>query len=295
MQPHVTVPAGRLYWAVLDPRPLGRSRIADAEMGFLFEDSLPVPIESVHTRYRRLPDGRVAACGIGVGDMDAFDRTRLLSVTPDHIPGPVRELLGDGYLVEPADLNLLFGPYEPIAVRTVRRRTGLVAASLAVASVALVAIGVLRRGQALDRATVATDGHRAEILRAAYPERAADGTVASMPPELRLLGEVRRLASTRSSELPAVPDAAPALASILAAWPDGVGARCDGITVGERSATVRGIAQDSEAVTRLDDAYRNVPGWTMPGSVQFTQAVGASSFTISLVRSEADGGTEASR
>lgn len=299
VQPHVTLPAERLYWAVLDPRPLGRSRIADAEMGFLFEDALPVPIESVHARFLRLDDGRAVACGIGRDAIGAFDRARLLSVTPDRIPEPVRLAAGPDRPIGPADFNLLSGEYEPLAVRSLRRRAGLVAASLLGASMVLLAIGVVRRGQALGRAAELVEGHRAEILRIAYPAtpsagptgaapgEAAGGLPSSMPPELRLLGEVRRLASTRSSELPELPDAAPSLAAILAAWPEGVGARCDSVTVNERSATLRGVAQDPEAVTRLDDAFRAVPGWSMPDPVQSTQAAGSWGFTVTLVRAGA--------
>jgi hypothetical protein len=294
-QPHVTLPAERLYWAVLDPRPLGRSRIADSEMGFLFEDSLPVPIETVHARFARLADGRAIACGIDREALERLDRARLLSVTPDRIPEPVRDLVGESAALDAADFNLLVGAYEPVAVRSVRRRAGLVAASLLGASLILLSIGVLRRGHALDRATAAVEGHRAEILRIAYPSKTADGTPAGgsdgvatgIPPELRLLGEVRRLASTRSSELPELPDAAPGLAAIVAAWPEGVEARCDAITVNERGASLRGIVKDNGAVIRLEDAYRNVPGWKLVGSVQFNNQGATPTFTATLERADA--------
>lgn len=286
-QPHVTVPAERLYWAVLDPRPLGRLRIADAERGYLFEDALPLPIESVHASYRRLVDGRVVACGIERERMQAFDRhnLKLLSVTPDRIPEPVVAAVGGGDVI-PADFNLLVGPYEPIPVARLRRRAVLVAATLAVASLVLVAIGVVRRGGAIDRATATVEGHRSEILRVAYPDRSVEGTVSSIPPELRLLGEVRRLASTRSSELPEIPDAAPGLAAIVAAWPEGIDARCDAITVNERGASLRGIVKDNGAVIRLEDAYRNVPGWKLVGSVQFNNQGATPTFTATLERAD---------
>ncbi len=82
------------------------------------------------------------------------------------------------------------------------------------------------------------------------------------------------------------PDAAPALGALLAAWPEGVEARCDAIAVNERSATLRGLVRDPEAVTRLEDAYRRVPGWSMPGSVQFNRDTANPTFTISLVRED---------
>jgi hypothetical protein len=284
-QPHVTVRAERLYWAVLDPRPLGRPRIADAESGYLFEDALPLPIESVHASYRRLSDGGVVACGIDRDRMQAFDRQKLLSVTPDRIPEPVVAAVGGGD-VHPADFNLLVGPYEPIPVARLRRRAVVVAATLALASLALVSVGVVRRVGAIDRATATVDGHRSEILRVAYPDRSGEGTVSSIPPELRLLGEVRRLASTRSSELPELPDAAPGLAAIVAAWPEGVEARCDAITVNERGASLRGIVKDNAAVIRLEDAYRNVPGWKLVGSVQFNNQGATPTFTATLERAD---------
>ncbi|MBL9118534.1 MAG: hypothetical protein JNL80_01310 [Phycisphaerae bacterium] len=136
-QPHVTLPAERLYWAVLDPRPLGRSRIADSEMGFLFEDSLPVPIETVHARFARLADGRAIACGIDREALERLDRARLLSVTPDRIPEPVRELVGESAALDAADFNLLVGAYEPVAVRSVRSSVGRTSKQSARWSVAL--------------------------------------------------------------------------------------------------------------------------------------------------------------
>lgn len=283
---HASIAPEKLYWAVLDPKPLGRRLIARSECGFLFEDALPVPIESVHASYRWLADGRVVACGIDRGRLEAIDRTRMLTLVPSAIPEPVRAVLGEtaATALGSDDLNLLVGAFEPVAVGRARRRWLVSVASIAIVITSLVVVGVVRRGIALERAVGIVDERRAELLKAAYAGERASAS--ALPPEYRLVGELRQLTGTRSTDLPALFDAGPATAAIVAAWPEDVDARCDAILVTDRTATLRGTATDSAMVSRLEDAYRAVPGWTMQASPQFSSSSTGVAFTITLTRSE---------
>ena len=282
---HREIPAERLYWAVLDPKPLGRTAIARTECGYLFEDALPVPIESVHASYRWLADGRVVACGIDRAALEAMDRFGALTLVPASVPAPVLAAIGPNAAASlvPRDLNLLTGPFEPQAVRAARRRLLVTAASIAALVAVIIGWGVVRRGDALERATDRVEERRMEILKAAY---AGDRSASALPPEYRLVGELRQLTSTRSSSLPPLFDAGPSVAALVAAWPQEADARCDAISVTERSASIRGTAKDSAVMSRLEEAYRAVPGWSMQASPQFSSGSSGLSFTITLSRVE---------
>jgi hypothetical protein len=283
--PHRVISPERLYWSVLDPKPLGRTAIARTECGYLFEDALPLPIESVHASYRWLPDGRVVACGIERAVLEAMDRAGALTLVPASVPEPVLEAIGTNAVAscDARDLNLLTGPFEPAPVRAARRRLLLTAAAIAVAFAAVTGWGVVRRGDALDRATERVEERRVEILTAAY---AGDRTESALPPEYRLVGELRQLTSTRSSTLPPIFDAGPGVAAMVAAWPQEIDARCDAIGVSERTASIRGTAKDSAVMSRLEEAYRGISGWSMPASPQFSSGSSGLSFTITLTRVE---------
>ena len=110
-----TVAAADCYWAVLDARPLGRTRIAPAERGYLFEPFIPLPIEEVQAAYLPLADGRVVACGFERVRLDAMARDGLLSLSPDLVPDFV--LREAGCAVDPMSFDFLSGDFEPVEVR----------------------------------------------------------------------------------------------------------------------------------------------------------------------------------
>jgi hypothetical protein len=275
------VSAGECYWAVLDPRPLGRRRIAPAERGYLFESFLPVSIEEVQASYLPLADGRVIACGFERARLDAMTRDGLLSLSPDLVPDFV--LREARCAVEPMGFDFLDGDFEPVEVRRVRRHRFAAAAVLLLAIGAVAAVGVWRRGDAYSRAVETVDERRSELLRAAYRGEGGGARADSgLPLDLKLVAELRRLRQTRASDAPVLLDAAPVLAAVVAAWPADAEARCDGVAVRDGAVVLRGVAKDADAVARVEDAYRAIPGWTIDGGAQFNATERGASFTLTL-------------
>jgi hypothetical protein len=299
------VPAERLYWAILDPAPLGRTRIAPSECGCLFEDVLPVSIESVHACYRWLDDGRVVACGIDRGELERIDRSELLALRPNAVPEPICLALASAAAAtsdnaaNPAatkaaiwlgvdDFNLLTGPYEPPRVRTLRRRWVALSAAFVAASLGCVAVGVIRRGAAIDRAIAEVDARRSDLVQAVYAQQPA---ASGLPPEYRLLGELRSLSGTRASTLAPLVDAGPTAAALLSTWPREIEARCDAVAIQPRSVTIRGTAADNSAVARIEQALRSVADWRLDGNVQFSSSAEGVAFTATLVRADPERAT----
>ncbi len=249
-----TVRVQDLYWALLDPVPLGKKTIRLEERGFLFESELPVAIEEVQCAYAPLNDGRVLACGIERERLD--NETKALSLTPEALPEWLSEDVR--VQVEPASLELLHGEFEPRACRRARRMFALtVAASVAVAALILTA-GVLGRARALDHATALADARREELVRAAL---AGSPKRPGLPDDLRLLSELRELRGTRSTGAPRVDDVSPVLAATLAAWPDGVAAQVDSMSVSKAKITLRGQAITPTDLQSIVDGLEQIPGW----------------------------------
>jgi hypothetical protein len=253
---HTLVAAHDLYWALLDPRPLGRAEIAPQERGFLFEAELPVPIEEVHAVYAPLPDGRVLACGIGLAELESMIAERALSATPEALPDWLPQEVRDS--VAPKSMELLHGPFEPQAVRRARRTFVLAASAVTLCCLAALLAGVVARGRALERAAAAADEQRDQLVRAALagaPKRPG------LPDDLRLTAELRELRGTRSQVAPVATDVAPALAGALGAWPAGAAAQLNSITVGPGTISFRGAASTQLELQRLMDAVAEIPGW----------------------------------
>lgn len=284
------VTAADCFWAVLDVRPLGRTRIAPAERGYLFEPFIPLPIEEVQAAYLPLADGRVVACGFERVRLDAMARDGLLSLSPDLVPDFV--LREAGCAVDPMSFDFLSGDFEPVEVRRVHRRWAVSAAVLLALVGVVATVGVWRRGDAYARAAQAVDERRTELLRAAYRAEGGGGRADSgLPLDLKLVAELRRLRQTRASDAPVLVDAAPVLAAAVAAWPADVEARCDGVVVREGAVVVRGVAKDADAVAQVEDAYRAIPGWAIDGGAQFTATERGANFTLTL---RPDSGVKAS-
>ena len=273
-----TVPAHDCYWALLDPKPLGRARIRDAELGYLFESWIPVALEDVHAVFHRLRDGRIVACGIERMRLAECAGDGLLSLVPEEVPDFITAAAGEP--VDRARLEFLTGDYAPPELRRLgsMRRAAVVA--LVLLAVALAIAGAGRRVDAFERAAVAVDERRAEILDAAY--RSDGGS--RLPPDLRLVTELRKLRQTRASDAPVLTDASPLLGEVIALWPADAEARCDGISVRDGVAVVRGMAKDAAVVARIEDSFRAAEGWTIDGGVQFTVTERGAAFTLTLRR-----------
>lgn len=252
----VTVPCESLYWAVLDPAPLGAKSIRPEQRGFLFESEVPAAIEELQCAYAPLADGKVLACGIERERLPSLAGPGVVSLSPaslpDWLPEEVQRQTGA------AMLELLHGEFEPSPCRRARRQFGLVAAGSVSACAAILLMGAIGRVRALDAATALADTRRAELVRAALagaPKRAA------LPDDLRLEAELRELRGTRSSGAPLVDDVGPVLAASLAAWPDGVAAQVDGMSVSCAKITMRGQAITMDDLQAIVDGIEAIPGW----------------------------------
>ena len=264
------IPASTLYWSVLDPKPLGRKEIAPAERPLLFEADLPVAIEEVQCAFAALPDGRILACGVERARLEEMLGSDPVSAVPDSVP----DWAEAG--VDPGLLELLSGTLEPRALRRARRRFVLMAAASILLASALAAGAVVAHGNALLRAAAVADERRAELVKASL---AGSKSRPGLPDELRLTAELRELRGTRLADAPVATDAAPSLAEVLAAWPDGVSAQVDSLNVGALDASMRGQARSPEALRQVMDALGAEPGWHV-GTPQVRVAKDGVAFTI---------------
>ena len=110
-------PPDRFYLAVLDAGVVpGRRRPSTEQLGYLFESLVPQPLEELHAVYHPLGDRRYLACALPREALGEVDEAAL-SLSPDALP----ELVSDR--VDPAELELLSGPYAPPRIRRVDRTT----------------------------------------------------------------------------------------------------------------------------------------------------------------------------
>lgn len=247
MTTHSSIPAERLLWAVLEDPATDHlsARARRQRRDFRFEAVLPVPIESVHAIYHRVDPTRVLAVGCPHERLGSLaDGT--LSLTPESIPEHVAGVLGDG-TCDPALLELLTGPHEPIAVQRLRQRGTVQIAVVGVLAVSLLSIGLWRRASAertfAAQATAAIQGVHEDVLGPASR---------SGPRHHEVTGLLRTLRSTHTTATDATaPGAERALATMLAGWPDAVPARTRTIRVSPTSITVEATlasAEDAEAL-----------------------------------------------
>ncbi|MBL9140568.1 MAG: hypothetical protein JNK53_01765 [Phycisphaerae bacterium] len=270
-----------LYWAVLDPAPLGRNAIAPAERGFLLEAEVPVPIESLHVAYAVLPGSScLLACAIERERLQAITVDGPLSVVPASLPAWLPADIHSA--VAPGSLELLHSEFEPRACRRARRTFALVVASSIAVAASVVAFGVAAKSSAIDRAIAAYDDRSEQLTKAALagaPKRSG------LPDGLRLTAELRELRSTRAGDAPTVRDSAPFLAMALAAWPEGTRAHIDSLSVTHRSISLRGQARSAEDYQRVMDALSALPGWRI-GPPQFREAKDGYAFNAELAADE---------
>lgn len=232
------VPPDRLYFAVLPPPVSPRGRARREELTYALEATVPVPIDSVHARYRALPDGRVLAVGIDRNHAAEIARTHAAAhpaAWPDWLCPHVGETSAEG-------LNLLTGPCRSPRT-TAAGSTALRHALLGFILIALLAsVGLERRIRS--DAAPATESRLQTA--AVYTQALGPASNPAQPPAARMTSELRRLRATRGLQ----PASAPArtadtvLADLLTAWPEGAQARTESITIAERTV---------EVILRLDD------------------------------------------
>ena len=244
---HATLPADRLYWAVIDAPGVKLAGELPPALVPMLEDDAPADIAELHAVCVPLSDGRLAICAAKRTQLTEIP-AEVLSLTPDSLPD-FAKFLG----VSPAQFNLLVGPFEPRPIRTSRIKRHAFAAAIVLICGLLVATGLHRRAS---RWNDRTEAARVAALRVAATVSGADR------PE-DLAAEAARLRSTRDALATAAPppDASLVLAAVLHGWPAKVPSKPQSISVGQAEVSLS-VAVEGDAAAFLK-AFSTPPGWTL--------------------------------
>lgn len=269
---HVVWPSERCFFAMLDTRGVRRSwrGVNDEQLGYLFEDVLPVPIEQVHAIYHPLGRHEVLACGVPRERLEQDLPADAERLTPESVPA---HLSCD---LDPRALNLLTGEFTPANVRVASRRRSFLAAGACLVVALLLGIGMERRRA---HAEAAVETYR--LAQDDLLDRALGPAAPGIPKVQRvaaLVGEKRRLEWTRGQRPTATPaDVSTTFARILERWPSEV-VWVDALNVAKNAVTVRGFAEQTSVADRIATALRGLEGFDLeapelrrtPDGVRFT-------------------------
>ena len=248
----VRLPSERFFFAALDTAALDspRAKRDPTRLGYLFESTLPLPIEAVHAVYVPAGPDRVLACGMPT---DALREAAAgaLTLGPSGLPGFVQDLG-----VNPDAINLLTGVFEPRPVKRARRSLMVHAAAALVLCTALLALGMERRARVHLQQAAATHNAVETVYQAVLPPQ----TGRARPDAVRLTTELRRLRQTRSNRAGPVFDAADQLAALLAFWPDDLTLQTTSLTVTEPRSTVVATTANPDDAQVLINALAVAPG-----------------------------------
>jgi hypothetical protein len=246
----VTWAADRFYWAILDGASLRAARRMDARrLSYLFEEHVPIEIDSLHIVFARAADGHWIGCAAEHEQLAGLPSgtTRLY---PEAVPAFVAPL------AQAEDFNLLVGRHEPAAAARARRRCAAVALAGLVVASALFTIGLSRRA-ARDAALAASTD---ELRRTAIVQ--ALDVSENIDPSIALLSALRSLRQTRAPRDASEPfDAARMLEQVFRAWPAELTVKVESLSVTSSGVTLTGLAPASEVADALAGALRSVPGW----------------------------------
>ena len=252
----ISWPAEHFYFALLDTSRLPTSeRITDDRLKYLLEPELPEPLDDVHAVFRRVGGTRWIACAVPRRTLEAEVLPAVVSLTPQNLPEGIKAA------VEPpiaaADLELLVGEYEPHSVRAWRRRCLSAAAIGVLLALAVSLVGIEQRiRHATDRAATLRTQRAVQVEAALGPT----STASALPPELRLLAELRALRQTRrqGDTVPVTRDATDVLEALLERWPETLPTRTDAVVVSDTAVHVRGTVAESDAAQALASATTTI-------------------------------------
>jgi len=271
-QSRLVLPPERFYWALLDASTLGQgiehrtANVKRKQLGYLFENALPLPIDRIHATYMKLNPGKsdkqeYLACGMSLEQLEAVLAERagqalmlIPSKTPDFIfdqtQGPV-DLLA---------LNLLHGQFEPAALRSLRRRWMAQAAALALICALFAVLALERRTADLRRRIDQVQAARLNVYKDVFGESMPHGR---QPIELCMTAELRKLRQTRRLPVAdaAGEDSLPILADVLSKWPAGIFMQTETMSITSSALTIRGNVPANPDVQRLADALQGLANW----------------------------------
>lgn len=268
----VSLPSERFYWALIElNEPLSErpwrarwdfSRRRE-ELLYRFEEVIPIPIEEVHAVFLPVDQRRILACGM---ERDILQRYRLkdiLELGPQSVP----ECLTESGITE-LKLNLLSGPMTPPALTTSRRRWISAACWWLCVGVLALSLGLMRRASANFVFAKGLSAQAHSLIHDSLVDGrlTVDSGSGSLPPELQLTAELRRLRQTRGQRVAAMPmvaDACESLIALLQAWPRMGHLRTEFIGVTPATLSLAGVADDSAAASQWSQAFASIPGWRL--------------------------------
>jgi hypothetical protein len=259
---HKSIEPDQLYFAILDARVLDEKRPTTRQLGFLFEATLPVPLESIHAIYRPFGDNQYLACGIDRDRLRELATEAVVTLTPSSFPEGVPAT------IHPDEMNFLTGEFEPQGVTTWRRLHRRTMAAAAILMVGLVVLGLERRSAFANQAVDQLEQDRRQTIASVLGNQAN-----SHPhPDLLVTSERRLLEQTRSpgsiaggnplSDLEAA-DVSILLAQTLSRIPQDLPLRIESLVVTPQTITLTGEAQASVQAQALADPLATLEGWTL--------------------------------
>jgi len=263
----ILLPPERFYWAVLDRSMLPQRRSTSEQLGFLFENVLPISVDGIHAVYVNLKSPRVLACGI---ERDRLEqelspperRLACIHLGPDGIPALAA---AD---VPPLHINMLSGPFESPKIRIMRRRWHLQLLATVLVCTTLIGAGIFKALANIKAESMAVLDRKASIMRDVLdvaPDPGESAASSDQPLELRLSAELRRLRQTR--QRPArdaeTIDAPAMLTALLTHWPSDMMVQTEAVTVTSSTLTVRANVPTSSDVQHLADALTLPEPWRL--------------------------------
>lgn len=277
----LVIPAERLYWASL-PAVAG-NETAQSRL-FRFERLLPVPVEQVQVIERRRSDGSWVLVGMAQEALraglvaEAARGSVPVLAHPDAIPAHI-----PAAGIEPEELNLLIGAFEPEPLRWARIRWHRLLMGCAAAIVMLLAAGAIRRGASLHRQAATMDAERSAALA-----RAVQDLPGTALPETRLTMALRQWEQQAATA--GETDGAEAwelMESVLSVWPSDIPVQIETLTTTTDRCVIRGqvpaLADADRLMKALSQAPPTAAGRWQPEPVQVQQDGTKQVFVITLV------------
>jgi hypothetical protein len=248
MTAHLTWPAERFYWTVLDAPGMRHEGELPVGLLLLLQEDLPVELEMLHAVGVPLAGGgRVAVCAAERSEISAIPAD-CLSLTPESLP-PFLD--GEGAL--PERFNLLVGAFEPRPIRVDRFKCHALAAGFVLICGVLLATGLHRRALHWRDLAGSADAAAEQLATA----------IGSTGRSVDLTAEAARLRGTREALAKAAPppDAAPALAAVLRAWPANAPSKPQSISVNPTAVAIS-VSVEGDPAAFLK-AFAPPAGWVM--------------------------------
>ncbi len=200
ISPHLVWPPKQFYWSVIEHTAYARRGVLPPGLVADVADDFPVDVETLHIVAAPDVHGSLIVCAAGREMLAALDED-VVSVKPSSAP-PALD-------VDVSQLELMTGPFEPVATRRRRLHRHLTLAATCILCTGLVIIGLQRRVSHHERFADALSEARAGLFAAAYIE----------PDSLDSLVERANALDELAIEPTAQFDASNHLAALLNAWP----------------------------------------------------------------------------